>query len=64
MVGLVAFNFILRFILAAAMDVSFIVNVLGVQFDDLAADMSGLRIPSHLVVDPESYSSQRYLRCV
>ena len=64
MVGLVAFNFILRFILAAAMDVPLIVNVLGVDLDDLAADMSGFRIPGHVIVDFETFSCQRYLRYV
>jgi hypothetical protein len=47
---LVALDLVLRFILAAAMDMLFVVNVLRVDLDDFAADVSGLRIPDHMIV--------------
>jgi hypothetical protein len=54
-VGLAALDFILRIILARVMSVSLVVNVFGMHFDDLAADMAGLRVPGHVIADFEPF---------
>jgi hypothetical protein len=53
--GLVALDFILRIILARVMSVSLVVDVFGMHFDDLAADMAGLRVPGHVIADFEPF---------
>ena len=52
-VGLVALDFILRFIRAGAVHMSFVSNILEVDLDDLAAHISGLRIPGHVITNYE-----------
>lgn len=55
MVGLVAFDFILRFIRVGVMCVPFVVDVLHMDLDDPATDTSGLGIPAHVVADFEAF---------
>src|SRR6185312_6983211 len=43
-IGLAALDFILRIVLARVMGVPFVVSVLCMDLDDLAADMAGLRV--------------------
>src|SRR5437016_14583846 len=52
-VGLVALDFILWLILARVVDVPFVLNICGVHLDDCPADMSGLRVPDHVITDLE-----------
>src|SRR5262249_38802550 len=55
MVGLVAFDFVLRFVLARVVDVSFVIDVLCMHLDDSPADPPGLRVPAYTVVQLESF---------
>src|SRR4029077_8581745 len=55
MVGLVAFDLVLGFVLIRVMDVSFVIDVLYVHLDDSPADPPGLRVPAHTVTDLESF---------
>src|SRR5262249_24284468 len=55
MVGLVAFDFVLRFVLARVVDVSFVIDVLCMHLDDSPADPSGLRVPAYMVMQLESF---------
>jgi hypothetical protein len=50
-VGLVALDFILRVFLARVVGIPFIINISCVHFNDLAADLSGLRVPRHVIPD-------------
>ena len=59
MVGLVALDLILRRILARVVDISFVVHVFRVYFDDAAGDPPGFRVPAHVVMQLESFG--RYL---
>src|SRR5215831_21334956 len=55
MVGLVAFNFVLRLVLARVMHVAFVIHVLRVHLDDSASDPPSLRIPAHAVARFEPF---------
>jgi hypothetical protein len=57
-VGLVALDFILRFILAGAVHMSFVINILDVDLDYLAAHISGFRIPGHVIANCELLSHE------
>jgi hypothetical protein len=48
-VGLVALDFILRVFLARVVGISFLINISCVHFNDLAADLSRLRVPRHVI---------------
>ena len=52
-VGLDAFDFGLRIILARLMGVPFVVNVVCMHLDDRAADAPGFRVPRHKIADFE-----------
>src|SRR6266481_5684881 len=52
--GLVAFDFVLGFVLAGVVDVSFVVHVLCMHLDEFPADPPGLRIPAYPVTHLES----------
>jgi hypothetical protein len=49
MIGRVAFDFILRRLLRSVAPVALIIEILIVNFDDVAADSSGLRIPADMI---------------
>src|SRR5712692_10097864 len=53
-IGLIAFDFVLRFVLAGVVDVSFVVHVLRMHLDDFPADPPSLRIPAYTVTHLES----------
>jgi hypothetical protein len=57
-VGLVALDFILRFILAGAVHMSFVVNILEVDPDNRAAHVSCFRIPRHMIANCEPLSHE------
>jgi hypothetical protein len=59
-VGLIALDLILWLIPAGAMHMPFIINILRVHLDNLAADVSGLRVPGHVIADFESLFHQGY----
>jgi hypothetical protein len=61
-VGLIALYFVLRFILASAMRIPLVINILCVNLDDLATDAAGLRIPAYVTADFESFFHQSYPR--
>ena len=52
-VRLVALDFILRIILARVVRISFVIEIFGMNLDDLAADMPGFRVPGHVIADFE-----------
>src|SRR6185437_6533060 len=54
-IGLAAFDFILRIVLARVMSVSFVVNVFGMHLDDRAADVASFRIPGYVIADFEPF---------
>jgi hypothetical protein len=53
MIRLVALDFVLGIVLARVMHVSFVVNIFRVHLYDFAADVSGLRVPGHVISDFE-----------
>jgi hypothetical protein len=53
MVRFVAFDFILRIVWAGVMRMPLVVNRLGVDFDNPAADTPGFRIPRNVIADFE-----------
>jgi hypothetical protein len=54
MLRLAALDFILRILRTGVMGVSFVIDIFRVHFDDRAADMSGLRVPRHVITGFES----------
>src|SRR6266446_1714919 len=54
-VGLVAFDFVLGFVLARVVDVSFVIHVLRMHLGDSPADPPGLRVPADTVMQLESF---------
>jgi hypothetical protein len=52
-IGLVAFDFVLRIILARVMDVAFVVHVARMHPDDTATDPASFRIPTYVIADFE-----------
>jgi hypothetical protein len=52
-IRLVAFDFVLRIILARVMDITFVFDVLGVHPHDFASNPAGFRIPAHMGADFE-----------
>jgi len=56
MIGLLAFDFILRLVRAGVMRVSLIVHVARMDFDDPAADVPGLGIPGHMVANLKRFA--------
>ena len=61
-VGLIALYFVLGFVLASAMHMPLVINILCVNLDDLATDAAGLRIPAYVIADFESFFHQSYPR--
>jgi hypothetical protein len=51
--GLVALDLVLRFILAGVVRVSLVIEIFCVNLDDLAAHMPSLRIPADVIADFE-----------
>src|SRR5262249_61589037 len=49
------FDFVLRFVLARVVDVSFVIDVLCMHLDDSPADPSGLRVPAYTIMQLESF---------
>ena len=78
-IGLVAFDLVLRIILARMMDITFVVHVARMHSHDPAADSASLGIPTYVIADFEClfhdfivvppwvrcgpYSSRRCLPC-
>src|SRR5258707_15347831 len=58
-IGLVAFDFVLGFVLAGVVDVSFVVHVLCMHVDDSPADPPSLRIPAYTITHLESPRHRR-----
>jgi hypothetical protein len=54
-IGLVAFDLVLRIILRAVMDVTLVVEVAGVNGDNGPRDAAGLGIPTDVIADLESF---------
>ena len=54
-VRLIALDFILRFILAGAVHMSFVIYVFDVDPDNLAAHISCFRIPGHMIANREPF---------
>lgn len=52
-IGFVAFYFVLRVALAGVVGVAFVVEIFGVNLDELAADESGFEVPANVVADFE-----------
>ena len=55
-VGLVALDFILRIIGTRVMCISLVFDIFRVNLDDLAADVTGLRVSGHAIADFQSAS--------
>ena len=54
MIGPVALDFVLWIVRACVVDISFVINVSGMDFDDFTADAAGLRVPGHVIANLES----------
>jgi hypothetical protein len=52
-VSLVAFDLVLRVIFGRMMRVTFVVHILCVNFDHPTADVSGFRVPGHMIIEFE-----------
>jgi hypothetical protein len=50
-VGLLAFDFVLRLVLGGVVGVALVIGIAGMDLDDLAPDASGLGIPGHAIAD-------------
>jgi hypothetical protein len=59
--GFIAFDFVLRFLFARVMDITFVVHVCGVHPHDFAPDPAGFRIPTHMIADFESLGHDKRL---
>ncbi len=59
MVGLVTLDLVLRFILAGVSGVAFEFGLRGDDFDYLAGDAAGFRVPSHVIANCESSFHQQ-----
>ena len=53
MIRLITLDFVLRVAGAGVMGISLIVNVPGMDLDDMAADMPGFGIPGNVIADFE-----------
>src|SRR6476620_7178336 len=62
MVGLVALDFILRIIWGRVVRISLVIRIFRMNLDDLAADMTGLRVPGHMIANVEFCRHDGYLR--
>jgi hypothetical protein len=49
--GLIAFDLVLRVLFARVMGVAFVIDVFDVHAHDFAADPAGLRIPTDMIAD-------------
>jgi hypothetical protein len=58
-IGLGTLNFVLRIICVRVMGISFVIDVLRVNLDDRAVDLSGLRIPGYEITNFEPLYHQR-----
>ena len=56
MIGLIALNFILGLVLSRVVRVTLVIRVLRMDFDNPAADMPRLGIPSDVITDLETLS--------
>jgi hypothetical protein len=54
-IGFIALDLVLGFILARVVPVAFVIHVLGVHLDDPAADPARLRVPTYAVTSLESH---------
>lgn len=52
-VGFVAFYLVLRVVFVGVVGVAFVVEIFGVNLDDLAAYLAGFGIPANVVADFE-----------
>jgi hypothetical protein len=55
MIGLVAFDFILRLVLVGMTGVALVIRILGMDLDDPAADVPGLGIPGDAIASFETF---------
>jgi hypothetical protein len=55
MIRLGAFDFVLRLVRCGVMSMPLVVQVLRMDLDNPATDMSGLGIPNHVIADFESF---------
>jgi hypothetical protein len=53
-IGLIALNFVLGVVLAGVMSITFVIQIFGVHFHNLAADPASLRVPDYAIADLES----------
>jgi hypothetical protein len=53
MIGFIAFDLVLRIVLARMMDIAFVVHVPRVHPNDVAADLASFGIPGYAVADFE-----------
>jgi hypothetical protein len=56
MIGFVALDFVLWIILARVVDVASVIQVLGVNTRDAAANPASLRVPAQVITDFECFS--------
>lgn len=53
MIGLVAFNLVLRVVLTRMMDIAFVVHIARMHPDDMTANPAGFGIPTYVISDFE-----------
>jgi hypothetical protein len=53
--GLQTLDLVLRIIFAGTMSVTLVISILCMDLDDRAADMTGFRIPGHVIADFETF---------
>jgi hypothetical protein len=53
-IGLIALNFVLGVVLAGVMSITFVIQIFGVHFHNLAADPASLRVPDYAIADLET----------
>jgi hypothetical protein len=64
-VSFVALDLVLRVIFGRMMRITFVVQILCVNFDDPTADVSGFRVPGHMIIEFEFlHHSNRSVRAL
>jgi hypothetical protein len=53
MFGFIAFDFVLRLAFAGAMSVAFVIEITGVDFGDMTANVPGFAVPGHVIANLE-----------
>jgi hypothetical protein len=63
-IGLVAFDFVLRVVATRVMPVSLVAEISLVDFDDPTGHVSGFRVPPYAITEPEFHDELKRTKAV